>query len=166
MHACVLQGLFPLQSARSGTHNRTQIYDAVNTAFLETKWNRGASNRFFSSTALGSFLGKYFSNLAIFQDMSNHGVHTVLLRARKRIIQRCTVFLAKIWFQNRIPFSLCMSSQRKADCNISNQALRNNTHNVGTGNHKDHGLISIICTQWICYKIWNFFNVDQFQKSM
>lgn len=76
MHVCELQGLFSLLPAPSGTHNHTQIYNAVNTTLLETKWNRGASNRFFSSTALGS-LGKYLSNLAIFHGMSNNDVRTM-----------------------------------------------------------------------------------------
>lgn len=110
IHACELQGLFSLLPAPSGTHNYTQIYNAVNTTFLETKSNRGRSNRFLS-TALDSF-GKYLSNLAIFHDMSNNDVHIMLLRAPKRIIQKVLPVLDKILISKNKYLSLCAYSAK------------------------------------------------------
>lgn len=142
------KGLFSLLPAPSGTHNHTQIYNAVNTTFLETKWNRGASNRCFSNAALSSFLGKYLRNLAIFHNMSNSDVCTTLLRAHKR-----TVFLAKFLFKKQIHFSLCIFCQRKVDYSTTNQALR-------TNNHK--GILLVQLSANLLQKKRNFFEFSSF----
>lgn len=34
------QGIFSLLPSVSGTYNHTQTYNAVNTSFLKTEWNR------------------------------------------------------------------------------------------------------------------------------
>lgn len=112
MHVCIL--IFSLLPAPSGTHNHTQIYKAVNTLFLEPKWNRGTSNRCFSGTALGSILGTYLSNLAIFHDILNNDVLRMQLRALTRAIKTRTVFLAEFAFQNKYPTSCTHSAKERS----------------------------------------------------
>lgn len=66
---------------------------------LKNKRNRGARNRFFSSTALGSFMGRYLSNLAIFHGLSNHDVHNVAKSSQETIentIEKVLCVLGKI----------------------------------------------------------------------
>lgn len=134
MSVCEFQGLFSLLPSPSGTHNHTQIYNAVNTMLLETKLNRGGSNRFFSCRALGSFFGKYFCNRAIFHGILSNDVHTMQLRAHKRIIEKVHCVLGKILISLCI-FFFC---QRKVDSNITNQTLKNNTPNFRHSVQKDH----------------------------
>lgn len=111
MHVCIL--IFSLLPAPSGTHNHTQIYKAVNTLFLEPKWNRGTSNRCFSGAALGSILGTYLSNLAIFHDILNNDVLRMQLRALTRAIKNAHCVLGRIRISKQIPYFLHTFCQGK-----------------------------------------------------
>lgn len=125
MSVCEFQGLVSLLPSPSGTHNYTQIYKAVNTMFLETKLNRGGSNRFLSCRALGSFFGKYLSNQAIFHGILSNDVHTMQLRAEEdhRKGALCS------WQNSDLPLHFFFFCQRKVDSNITNQTLKNSTPN-------------------------------------
>lgn len=106
--------------------------------FLNTKWKRGASNRSSSSTELGSYLGKYLSNLAIFHDLSNHNEHTMKQRAHKRTIEKVHCVLGKIMISKANTF-LPVHILPKMVGTSQIRLTQHNTQSVRTSSHKDLG---------------------------
>ena len=94
--------------------------------FLKTKRNRDASNRFFSSTALGSCLRKYLSNLAIFPGMSNLDVHNVAKSSQEdhRKGALCS------WQNSDFKRKYLSPCQKRVEWKITDQVLKNKTLNV------------------------------------